>query len=298
MAFPRATAARHVRAARVDALRIHLDGLLPRFGRAQLERDPVWHVHRFRTAADREVAALLSAVLAFGRVEVILRNLGVLFERLGPRPAAALDLLDAAGLRAVGRDFRHRWVGPREVVALLRSAQRLRRECGTFEAAFQAGDDPAAPTVEPGLRAFSARALAATGAPGDRAMRFLFPSPDRGGACKRLNLFLRWVVRPADGIDLGLWRSVAPSRLLIPLDVHLAFHARILGLSRRRVADWKMVQEVTAALSAIDPEDPVRYDFPLCHLGMHGDCKKRRDPLICPTCPIDPVCGLPWRTPR
>jgi uncharacterized protein (TIGR02757 family) len=126
-------------------------------------------------------------------------------------------------------------------------------------------------------------------------MKFLFPSPERGGACKRLNLFLRWVARPADGIDLGLWSSVSPARLLVPLDVHVAFHARVLGLSRRRQADWRMVEEVTAALRAIDPADPVRYDFSLCHLGIHGDCRKARDPMICPRCPIDSLCRLPRR---
>ena len=86
-----------------------------------------------------------------------------------------------------------------------------------------------------------------------------------------------------------------PSRLLIPLDTHVAFHARVLGFSRRKTADWRMVEEVTAALRRIDPEDPVRYDFSLCHLGMHGDCRKRRDPEICPRCPIDAICRLPRR---
>jgi uncharacterized protein (TIGR02757 family) len=175
------------------------------------------------------------------------------------------------------------------------SVGRLLREDGSLEAAFRAGDDAESPTVEPGLRGFSERALRATGRPGDPAMKFLFPSPARGGACKRMNLFLRWVVRPADGIDLGLWRAVPPARLLVPLDVHVAFHARVLGFSSRRHADWRMVGDVTDALRRLDPSDPVRYDFALCHLGIHGDCRRRRDPMICPACPIDALCRLPRR---
>jgi uncharacterized protein (TIGR02757 family) len=275
------------------SLKTHLDALCGRFGTEFLDRDPVRYAHRFDAPADREVAALLGTLLAFGKVEVVLRNLGVLFGRLGPRPAEAIAGLTPRRAAALARGFRHRWIGPAELAPLLTAVRRLLAGFGSLESVFAAGDDPESPTVGPGLSAFAERALAATGKPRSRAMKFLFPSPARGGACKRLNLFLRWVARPADGIDLGLWTAVASSRLMIPLDVHLAFHARVLGMSRRRQADWTMVEEVTAALRAIDPRDPVRYDFALCHLGIHGDCRKKRDPLICPSCPIDALCRLP-----
>jgi uncharacterized protein (TIGR02757 family) len=276
-------------------LKARLESLRAAFGPAYRDADPVRFAHGFARPADREVAALIAAVLAFGKVEVVLRNLDGLFARLGPAPAEALAGADARAAAALARKFRHRWVGPRQLGALLLACGRLLRDHGSLEAAFAAGDAPASPTVEPGLASFADRALRATGRPGDRAMKFLFPSPARGGACKRLNLFLRWVVRPADGIDLGLWRSIAPARLLVPLDVHVAFHARVLGFSRRHQADWRMVGDVTGALRRLDPADPVRYDFALCHLGIHGDCRGRRDPMICPTCPIDALCRLPWR---
>jgi uncharacterized protein (TIGR02757 family) len=271
----------------------HLEALRRRFGGRFRDSDPVRFAHAFDGRRDREVAALLAAVLAFGKVEVVLRNLDDLFARLGPAPARVLADVDTASARSLAAGFRHRWIGPAALASLLLAAGRILRECGSLEAAFAERDDAGAPTVEPGLTAFADRALEATGRPRDRACKFLFPSPARGGACKRLNLFLRWVVRPADGIDLGMWRAVAPSRLLVPLDVHVAFHARALGFSRRRQADWRMVQEVTEALRRLDPSDPVRYDFSLCHLGIHGDCRRVRDAMICPRCPIDSLCRLP-----
>ena len=276
-------------------LKSHLDAVRSEYGAEFRDRDPVRFPHRYATHADREVAALLSAVLAFGKVEVVLRNLESLFARLGPRPAAAVTKMKGAEARRLARGFRHRWIGERELARLLVTIGRMVGESGTLEAVFGADDDPASPTIEPGLTGFVARALKASGHPNDRAMKFLFSSPERGGACKRLNLFLRWVARPKDGLDLGLWRSVDPARLMIPLDTHLAFHARVLGFSRRKTADWRMVEEVTAALRAVDPKDPVGYDFSLCHLGMHGDCRKRRDPEVCPHCPIDAICTLPGR---
>lgn len=276
-------------------LRAHLDALRAEYGTEYRDRDPIRFAHRYAASADREIAAFLSALLAFGKVEVVLRNLEDVFRRLGPRPAETLRGIRKPSATRLAREFRHRWIGETELARLFVSTGRLLSAHGSIEAAFTAGDSPAVGTIRPALAAFAERGLRATGHPSDRAMKFLFPSPERGGACKRLNLFLRWVVRPADGIDLGLWRTVAPSRLVIPLDTHVAFHSRVLGLSRRRTADWRMAEEVTANLAEIDPADPIRYDFALCHLGIHGDCRKRRDPDICPGCPIDSLCRLPRR---
>jgi uncharacterized protein (TIGR02757 family) len=175
----------------------------------------------------------------------------------------------------------------------LRVVRALRVEFGSLEGAFAAGDDAAAPHVGPGLAAFSAAALARADAAPDRALKFAFAAPGGGSACKRQNLFLRWVVRPADGLDLGLWTKVDRARLVVPLDVHLAFHARVLGFTRRKTADWRAALETTAALRAFDPADPTRFDFALCHLGIHGDCRGRRDEAVCPRCPLDAVCRLP-----
>jgi len=124
----------------------------------------------------------------------------------------------------------------------------------------------------------------------------LFPSPrDRSrSACKRLTLFVRWMVR-TEYPDLGLWGRVAPSELRIPLDQHVYWIAYHLGLTRRRTRNWTTVEEVTEALRAVDPKDPARFDFVLCHTGISGDCPKRRDIAVCGPCSVRPDCLL-WRT--
>jgi uncharacterized protein (TIGR02757 family) len=159
--------------------------------------------------------------------------------------------------------------------------------------------DAAAEDITPSLIAFSAAILAmdyspvfGRAIPGDSYFRFFFPSPAAGSACKRLCMYLRWMVRPADGIDLGLWHDIPPAKLVMPVDAHIQRIGRYLRLTSRKQADWRMAREITAALRKLDPDDPVKYDFSLCHLGISAGCGGR-DPLRCPGCPIATVCAPP-----
>ncbi len=115
------------------------------------------------------------------------------------------------------------------------------------------------------------------------------PDPRAGSACKRLLLYVRWMVRPADGVDLGLW-PLDPSLLVIPVDTHIHRIGRNLGLTERNDASWRTAEEITAALRHLDAADPVRYDFALCHMGVSRDCPSRRDPAKCEPCVLRPVC--------
>jgi uncharacterized protein (TIGR02757 family) len=125
---------------------------------------------------------------------------------------------------------------------------------------------------------------------GGRGLRHLCPDPRAGGAAKRWNLYLRWMVRGPDGVDLGLWREVPTAVLVVPLDTHVARVARRLGLTRRRDLSWRTAEEVTGGLRIADPGDPVRFDFALCHLGMCGHCPPRRDPERCAICVLADGC--------
>ncbi|HNV70450.1 MAG TPA: TIGR02757 family protein [Candidatus Ozemobacteraceae bacterium] len=118
----------------------------------------------------------------------------------------------------------------------------------------------------------------------------LLPDPALGGACKRWLMFLRWVVRPDDGLDLGLWREIPAAVLLIPIDRHVSAIARALGLTQRKTDDWKTAEEITTALRRFAPDDPVRYDFALAHLGISGECTHGRDPAACRTCRLRTLC--------
>ncbi|HMB36106.1 MAG TPA: DUF2400 family protein, partial [Methylomirabilota bacterium] len=120
-----------------------------------------------------------------------------------------------------------------------------------------------------------------------------FPRPSTGGACKRLHLYLRWMIR-REAPDFGIWRGVPPSALLMPVDTHIENMARSIGLTRRRSRNWRMVEEITSGLRRLDPDDPVKYDFALCHKRMSGQCLNRRDARVCAPCRLQPVC-IHWR---
>ena len=172
---------------------------------------------------------------------------------------------------------------------------------GSLEGFFLEGDDPSAPDITAALDAFSRRALALDVAPayGRRSRRsigYFFPRPSAGSACKRLNLFLRWMVR-RDALDLGVWTRVLPARLIVPLDTHVIRVGRCLRLTRYASPGWPMARDITRTLSRLDPDDPVKYDFALCHLGMMNACGFSRAQADA-QCPLRAVCRPRIRTAR
>jgi uncharacterized protein (TIGR02757 family) len=258
-------------------LAARLDDLYRTFDHVNSASDPVHIVRRYRAPEDREVVGFCAAALAFGRVASVLNSIETLLAAMGPQPASFVRSFEAERDRAAIDPVVHRWIRGRDLVALLLVLQRMLREEGSIERFFVAGDDVAAPDIGPALDAFSARALdmdlrpAYGRVPKRPGVCYFFPRPSAGSACKRLNLFLRWMVR-RDEIDFGTWTLVSPSRLIIPLDTHVIRLGRCLRLTRYRTPNWKMAAEITASLRAINSLDPVRYDFSLCHVGMMNAC--------------------------
>ena len=280
---------------RAAALKPALDRLSWSAPRQRRPRDPIDCVRVYPDPADREIAGFIAAGLAFGRVASILASIGHVLAVLGPSPAAFVRGFEPGrDSRALER-FVHRWTRGQDIAALLYILRRMLDTAGSIEEFFLEGDDPASPDIGPGLESFCARArnvdlrpvygrrMAAR--PGAHAF---FPLPSAGSACKRLNLFLRWMVR-RDAIDLGAWTRVSPARLIIPLDVHVIRVGQCLGLTRYASPGWRMAASITASLRQIDPSDPVKYDFALCHLGMAGFCGFRT-PAGDSRCPLRGVC--------
>jgi uncharacterized protein (TIGR02757 family) len=269
------TSPRNTRSA--ATLRPPLERLYRSFDHVTSATDPVHIVRRYPSSADREIVGFCAAGLAFGRVASVLNSIESLLAVMGPRPARFVREFDPAGDGCRLRPLVHRWIRGADLVALLLILKRMLRESGSIERFFLAGDDSAASDIGPALEAFSARALATDLRPAyGRVPRrpgvcYFFPRPSAGSACKRLNLFLRWMVR-RDAIDLGVWNGVSPSRLIVPLDTHVIRLGRCLQLTRYASPGWRMAAEITASLRAIDPVDPVRYDFSLCHVGMMSAC--------------------------
>ncbi len=241
-----------------------LEALYARYNRkAFIHPDPLEFVHRYADPADQEVVGFIAAALAYGRVAQILRSVGAVLDRLGPAPAVTLRRMPAGTLARVFAEFKHRFTTGRDLVLLLKSLQGVLRRYGSLEACFVSKLDPGSSTVLPALEAFAAE-LAGCGC---QDVGMLLPSPGRGSACKRLHLFLRWMVR-SDAVDPGVWKGVCPSKLIVPLDTHMHRIARQLGLTRRNQADLRAACEITEGFRSVAPMDPVRYDFALTRLGI------------------------------
>jgi uncharacterized protein (TIGR02757 family) len=288
------------RTTRAGALREPLERLYHGFDYgARIERDAIRFPLRYPDPRDREVVALLTACLAYGRVDLFGRELDKVLAAMGPAPAAFLAGFDPPRDGTRFAAFRYRFNRPPDIVAFGVAARDVLARYGTLEKCFLSGDADSRGPIGPALERF-ARAFLEADVRGlfprgrlSRGYRHLFPLPSAGGPCKRLHLFLRWMVRRQPP-DFGQWTSVSPARLLIPVDTHVENMSRAIGLTRRRSRTWRMAEEITARLAEIDPVDPVKYDFALCHKRMSGDCRDRRDQIVCAPCGLRTVCRH-WR---
>lgn len=282
------------------ALRQPLERLYREFDYgARVESDALRFPVRYPDSRDRELVALLTTCLAYGRVDLFGRALEGVLAVMGPSPAAFVERFDVRRNGAAFDGFWYRFNRPRDLVAFCVAARDVLARHGSLEQCFLAGDDeptkPIGPTLERFARTFLDADLREVFPNGrlSRGYRHLFPLPSVGGPCKRLLLYLRWMVR-RESPDFGLWRAVSPARLLIPIDTHVENMSRAIGLTRRRSRTWRMAEEITARLAVIDPADPVKYDFALCHTRMSGDCRDRRDLVVCTPCGLREVCRH-WR---
>ncbi len=232
--------------------------------RRYLNSDPVQILYRFDDPQERELAGLIAASIAYGRVRSILGSAEALLENLQWRPHRFLMNSSQTELRAACAGFRHRFTGPEKIFRLLSGTRALLENYGTIADFVALSHGSGDLTYE---RAISALAKEVAGSP--EGISHLLPSPVKGSACKRLCLFFRWMIR-SDNIDPGGWRCLKPDALIVPLDVHMMRICRRLGLTGRKNADWKAALEVTGKFRAICPEDPVKYDFALTRASMFG----------------------------
>lgn len=243
-----------------------LEELYRRYNRREfVHPDPLEFLYRYDDPADREIAGLIASSLAYGRVKGILASVGAVLDRMRP-PLRFLKGASSAKLRRTFCGFRHRFTTGADLAAMLLGLKRALGRWGSLRECFAAGLRPRDETLIPALCAFVDELARGAGPP----RRFLLPSPAKGSACKRLNLFLRWMVR-RDEVDVGGWENVPASKLVVPLDAHMHRIALGLGFTRRRQANMRAALEVTKAFAELAPEDPARYDFALTRLGIRAD---------------------------
>lgn len=269
----------------------------PKAWRQRVAQDPVEFPHRYQGARDVEVVGLLSTCLAYGRADLFKPKIDGVLKGLGSSPARAVEAMTVAEAGRLLKGFVYRFNLAGDLAVLLLGMGAVLRTHGSLEGLFVEGLSRHGGSVRRALAHFARGVREAAPAKEIRAqvgqvraLHHLLPQGD--GAAKRLNLYLRWMVRGPDAIDFGVWRRVKPAQLLIPLDTHVARIAGLLGLTTYKSVGWAMAQDITASLAQLDAEDPVRYDFALCHYGMSGVCPSTPVPANCQRCALRAHCRV------
>ncbi|MEY3559672.1 MAG: hypothetical protein RIS12_104 [Bacteroidota bacterium] len=228
-----------------------------------IPNDPVSIPHRFSLQQDIEIAGFFAAIFAWGNRTTILKKCEDLLNRMDASPFAFIQKHQATDLKRF-LSFKHRTFQPTDILYCIQFLQYHYQHHTSLEAAFNFNKRD----MESRLNAFHDYFFSLPDAP-ERTRKHI-PSPQRGSTCKRLNMFLRWMVRKDQcGVDFGIWKKIKPSSLICPVDVHVARVARSLGLINRKQTDWQTAVELTKALANFDPADPVKYDLALFSLGVH-----------------------------
>ncbi|MDY6904157.1 MAG: TIGR02757 family protein [Thermodesulfobacteriota bacterium] len=250
-----------------EQMRHNLEMLYQAYNRRQyVHPDPLEHLYNYPLLQDREIVGLIASALAYGRVVQILRSISWLLDVMGESPYYFLQCNRPRDIQQTLAGFpRHRFAGPDHVTALILGIKHVIETYGSLNECFAAGDRAGAETLMPALSSFVNCLIAGGGAPGH-----LLAIPEKGSACKRLHLYLRWMVR-TDRVDPGGWEKIGPERLMIPLDTHMHCIGIQLGLTGRQQANWKTAIEITDGFRRLVPDDPVKYDFTLTRFGIRAD---------------------------
>ena len=271
---------------RTAQIRAVLEKLYERYNRRELiSPDPLQFLYRYSEPADIEVTAFLASALAYGRVEQIEKSLNNLLGRMGNSPYEFVKNFDRDKRKTL-KDFKHRFTTGEDISDLLTLLKTAISLHGSIEQYFALGYNPDDKNIIPALSKFcnSLLDIHVAGHKGQtaRGLKYLLVSPDGGSACKRLNLFLRWMVRD-DDVDTGLWKSIEKTKLIVPVDVHMSRLCKILDLYDRRTVSLSAAVEITESFAEIEPSDPIKYDFALSRIGILENCNghRRKDCEFC-----------------
>ncbi len=245
----------------------NLDRLYLKYNkRRYVHPDPLEFLYNYRDIRDREIAGFIASSLSYGRVAQILNSVSGVLDKMGSSPYLFLMDSDFLSVKKICKGFKHRFAGDENLTAMLTGLKQVLEEYGSLYACFLKGVGKKDETVLNGLEFFTGKIISGCcGKPGH-----LIPLVTKGSACKRLNLYLRWMVRK-DDVDPGGWNKIPPSMLIIPLDVHMHRISRLIGFTDRKQADMSTALEITSCFRKLVPDDPVKYDFALTRFGIRSD---------------------------
>lgn len=232
---------------------------------AFIDKDPISIPHLFKKKEDKEIAGFLTATISWGQRSTILKNAHTLMELMDDAPFEFIISFKNSDLGPF-RKFKHRTFNGEDCIFFLKALKYIYTKHQGLEAVFSQKTLTTLPEeLKHGI--ITARKVFYHPDHQHRHEKH-FSNPERGSATKRINMFLRWMVRKNDPVDLGIWQNISSSALLCPLDVHSGRVARKLGLLSRKQDDWQAVEELTKELRKFDPQDPVKYDYALFGLGV------------------------------
>jgi uncharacterized protein (TIGR02757 family) len=255
----------------------------------RVQHDPIIIPRRYSNPEDIEIAGFIAASFAYGKVELFKPVIEEILNPGNKRPALFFKNFSLKKDAKYFKGIRYRFNKEQDILCFVYLVSEAIKKKGSLMKLFYSCLDPHDDDMKNALTGFADYILNADTTPvygrniRPYGLKQLFPSPQKGSACKRTNLFLRWMVRKRD-IDFGIWDRVPASNLIIPLDTHIARISKCLGLTQRSSSDWKTAKEITEALKKLEPEDPLKYDFALCHHGIAGLCKGTRLPAVCSSC--------------
>lgn len=242
------------------------------FDRTTISPDPLEFPHRFSSPPDIEIAAFISSVFAYGNVVQIINTLEKVFDIMGNDPANFVLEYNHKKDGKLFKNLKHRFYTGEDIASLFAGLNKIYNVYGSLNYLFLLYYFEKAENIKGALSFFSRNLttiVTKEAGYSSNGIKFMFPDPLKGSACKRQNLFLRWMIRN-DELDFGLWKEIPPNKLIIPVDTHIANISKYLKLTKRKNVSWQMAEEITNNLKKFDPNDPVKYDFALCHIGMRN----------------------------
>jgi uncharacterized protein (TIGR02757 family) len=251
-------------------LKQKLDYHYKAFDKTQISPDPLQFLHVFSKKEDIELMGFIASIFAYGNVKQIINTLDKILLISNSKPYDFVMNFNKRKTKLKG--LKHRFYTDEDIQNFFSALNNICKQKGSLKNLFIENFKCEDKNIKNGLSSFSRnfikeikiRTKTKKVSPG---VRFMFPLPELGSACKRMNLFLRWMVRK-DDLDFGLWNEIPADKLVIPVDTHVARICKSLKLTTYKNVSWKMGEEITENLKKYDPADPVKYDFAICHIGM------------------------------
>ncbi|MDQ7815949.1 MAG: TIGR02757 family protein [Melioribacteraceae bacterium] len=254
-----------------DDLKKKLDYHYRYFDKSKISPDPLEFLHRYNNYHDIEISGIISSIFAYGNIKQIMSTLEKIHSIMNHNP---YEFVRKYKIEKGIEDFvriKHRFYCSSDIANLFKGLNKIYSEYNSLQEFFKIEDSSSKFGIKNLIASFSKRIieLIIVNDSVSHGIKFMFPDPYKGSACKRMNLFLRWMVRK-DELDFGLWNKIPASKLIIPVDTHIAKICKELKLTKLKNVSWKMAEEITENLKKFDPDDPVKYDFAICHIGMRG----------------------------